>query len=346
MYILLVPIVVVVLAILSVVFVIARKWMWSIVLGVACLVLNAWSETFALNFPFSRHSIRGIQSDIRIMEYNVFGQSEYFLSNEDHFVGILSLIDEVNPDVLLLAEYNHVFNKEFGDSLYLRFPYTTKSAFPKYDGNDFIFSRFPIEDVRQYIVSEKDSLIEKLVDPISDVKPPKVLKTGIYDVVVSIGDYPIQLFFCHLQSNNYSIARKNMSDSLSWIDGLEEYVDRLRFGYSARAIQAVILRDSIEQKMLAYPNRPIIVAGDFNDLSGSYVMRTIQGDNLEDAWWQGGFGLGFTFDAYHLLLRLDHILYSPKSLELSQISVLHPYFSDHYPLVADFSFIEKYDGKN
>ena len=76
-----------------------------------------------------------------------------------------------------------------------------------------------------------------------------------------------------------------------------------------------------------------------NDVSGSYTIRNLQKKLvLKDAWWQGGIGLGFTCHGYGILrFRLDHILFNKYS-ELHNVSVPHVGFSDHWLVMADYSF--------
>ena len=69
--------------------------------------------------------------------------------------------------------------------------------------------------------------------------------------------------------------------------------------------------------------------------TGSYSLEKIRNGYLNDAWWDGGYSLGFTYDAWHMKLRIDHILYSPH-FDLHNVHVEETKFSDHYPLVADF----------
>ena len=83
---------------------------------------------------------------------------------------------------------------------------------------------------------------------------------------------------------------------------------------------------------------PIIVVGDFNDVSGSYTLSCIKDIGLSDAWWEGGFGYGTTFHNKWLRLRLDHILYPKDKLKLQSVKVINSDLSDHNALIADFSF--------
>lgn len=85
--------------------------------------------------------------------------------------------------------------------------------------------------------------------------------------------------------------------------------------------------------------RPLIVMGDMNDISGSYPINRLKKAGLKDAWWEGGCGYGATFHAGLLRLRIDHILYDNDRLELIDVKVLESDLSDHNALMARFRII-------
>ena len=105
-------------------------------------------------------------------------------------------------------------------------------------------------------------------------------------------------------------------------------------GYRNRVTET----DSI-YKALCDEKSPIIVMGDLNDVSGSYIVSRIKDIGLSDTWWEGGFGYGTTFHNKWLRLRLDHILYPKDKLKLEIVKVIDSNLSDHNALIANFSFI-------
>lgn len=128
-----------------------------------------------------------------------------------------------------------------------------------------------------------------------------------------------------------------MEEDSSWLDGISLYIDNYNNGKKIRDWEADNLRisnDSLEKK-----DAPIILAGDFNDWSGSYCMNTIRDGKYRDAWREGGLGFGITFDVWHLTLRLDHILFS-SHFKLENVYIEKSKFSDHYPLICDLSYID------
>jgi endonuclease/exonuclease/phosphatase (EEP) superfamily protein YafD len=159
-------------------------------------------------------------------------------------------------------------------------------------------------------------------------------KMPVYSAEIEVEkDRWIKLFACHLRSSAYSTARRSMSDSASWFDGISLYLKNYKIGKQIRDAEATTL--SAHLCLMDSLNVPSIVAGDLNDWSGSACLDSLMCHNLKDAWWEGGFGCGLTYNAWHLKLRLDHILYSPH-FELLNVKVENTDFSDHYPLIADF----------
>lgn len=146
----------------------------------------------------------------------------------------------------------------------------------------------------------------------------------------------ITLFSGHLRSSAYSTARRSMKENSHWWDGVPLYLRNYKIGKRIRDYQARNVRRFIDEARAE--GKTVIVAGDLNDWCGSTTLNTLmgEGDNaLKDAWWEGGNGFGFTYQGWHLRLRLDHILYS-DGLELQNVKVIDSDLSDHRPLVADF----------
>ncbi|MDP4278508.1 MAG: endonuclease/exonuclease/phosphatase family protein, partial [Bacteroidota bacterium] len=96
---------------------------------------------------------------------------------------------------------------------------------------------------------------------------------------------------------------------------------------SIRASQAVVVAKEIR-------NSPyqVVVCGDFNDVPGSYVYRTIS-KGMTDCWIDKGSGWGNTFHENLFLFRIDYILHS-KNIETVTIKRDKVRISDHYPLLA------------
>ncbi len=109
---------------------------------------------------------------------------------------------------------------------------------------------------------------------------------------------------------------------------------KLGTAFRLRATEAHNLRTLIDASP---PN--VIVAGDFNDTPASYCYRTVRGTDMADAWADCALGPTYTFNAYRLYFRIDHVLYRGL-LRPVGISRMREGDSDHYPLVATFEWTD------
>ncbi len=336
MLILLVPVLLCLLAVVVMALLLLRRWRAAVLFLLVLVGVNRWTQTCPVHLVSPMPRRPASDCSLRVLTYNVNSMGDYLSRNRDSARAMVRFMDEVDADIVVLEEYDEHANSALGDSLAVRYPYHAANCYDRFVGIGFVYSRYPLRHIRR-LVLDPDSSEASQLDALAREEDPSAPgasdRLHIYSMEVDIQGSPVQLFCCHLLSNRYSVARRMMPDGASWFDGVGDYFRRLRRGYAGRAVEACVLRDSI-----AATEGPVLVCGDFNDLSGSYALQTIMGNRLQDAWWNGGMGFGFTYDAYHLLLRLDHILYS-GDFALDGVYLLHPGFSDHYPLVADFTLL-------
>lgn len=300
-----------------------RKYVWTVGIGLMLLLLNCYFEGFAFN-PLTANNIDANEKDssvLRFMTYNVWSVGPYMTSHKDKpAVELINSIDSMKIDVLLMCELVPHMNPKVVDSLRSKFKYSTISLSENLKTEPvLVYSRYPISELRQ--IPFLDTLGRKTSEPtlwMMKLESPK----GI-----------INLITCHLTSNGYDKIRNQNKGSESFSRRMGKYLDGVKKGYKCRKAEAEAIRDSIDCL-----SGPIIVMGDFNDISGSYVLKHIQGKTLADSWWNGGFGFGFTYAMHHLWLRLDHMLYSKNHFKLKGVKVLDEWcYSDHYPLVVDLA---------
>ena len=308
-----------------------------LILGLAVLAavycVNVRYEVFALNMP-KRQEKR--DECLRVMTYNVNTTSS--LKDVDGFKnGLIEEIDRHNPDVLCLQDLVPEIFKQVQTSLDSLFGYADSMKFKRETYHCVIYSKMPIRNYSRYkCISEIDTIgyTSVLKGEVWNIKRHMPLYSADIEVVPNRW---ITLFSVHLRSSAYSTARRSMDEDASWKDGLPLYYKNYKIGQKIRNWEADNFRvflDSLEAK-----DTPVIIAGDFNDWSGSYCMNTIRDSVYKDAWWEGGFGFGITYDEWHLKMRLDHILYS-RHFKLENVYVEKSKFSDHRPLVADFTLID------
>ena len=311
------------------------KWIILFAVLLTICYLNNRYEIFALNIPEGQGNEKA-EGCFRVMTYNVNGPAgdEYGMVKK----GIIEEIKKLEPDILCFQELSLQAYKEMQVALDSIFIYsdslTTKLESPIFS----LYSKKPIRNFKRYkCVTEIDTagFNHNLLGEISILKFHLPFYSA--EIQVDPGRW-IMVFVCHLRSSAYSVARRSMGEDSSWSDGISLYLDNYKTGKRIRDWEADNLRLSLDS--LEALGTPIIIAGDFNDWSGSYCMNTIRDGMYKDSWWEGGFGLGITYDEWHLKLRLDHIIYSGH-FELDNVFLEKSSFSDHYPLISDFSYINK-----
>lgn len=305
MYILLIPVIIALLIIAGIFFLVRRQWWIAAVLVVVALVVNLLSQTFALH-PFA--TVSDVQPrttsprTLRLLTYNIGLHNAYLRQNTDGLQGIERFLAHVDADVVVLPESRLTLYPDFLSLLEAQYPYciTQATDLTARYVETFVFSRYPIRDVRQ-------------------------LGDFVYAMDVALtSDLDLRLVACHLHSNQWH----------SSLRGGEGLFGNLQQGYDQRLVQAEAICTALQGCQ-----GPLVVCGDLNDLSGSPTLNTLQhGLQLSDAWWNGGLGYGATSTAKGLRFRLDHILYTAQKLSLRSVAIPDAAFSDHLPLVADFDY--------
>ncbi|MEP0262402.1 endonuclease/exonuclease/phosphatase family protein [Dokdonia sp.] len=239
---------------------------------------------------------------LKIMSYNVrsFNINEW---SEQKNIGprILEFVLKENPDVICFQEYNS--EHELSNDVY---PYHYKKMIN--DSKIFgqiIYSKYPIIN--------GGSL---------DFK-----KTGnnvIYADVVIAND-TIRIYNVHFQSLRVSSKFNTLKDEDS-----KRLLGRIGEAFKKQETQVMQFLES--EKKSPYP---VIVAGDFNNSSTSYMYRKIKGEKI-DAFEKAGSGTGRTFTFDFVPLRIDFILADPK-FETLTFENYDVKLSDHYPIKSVFS---------
>ena len=307
------------------------KWILLFAAIIAVWRINSFYEFFALN---SKNGQQNEEEGFRVMTYNVNAT----LGDEDVEMvksGLLKEIHIQSPDILCLQELSLRAIKAVKPALDSLFIYKDSITVTKKSSRYLIFSKKPVRNIKRFsFVTQIDTLG---LNTFKDAIKPFKFGMPVYSAEIEIvPDKWITFVAVHLRSSAYSTARRSMDEDASWADGLPLYYENYTIGKKIRNYEADNLR--LHLRALEGEDTPVIIAGDFNDWSGSYCMNTIREGKYKDAWWEGGFGFGITYDGWHLKLRLDHILYS-HHFRLDNVYVEKSDFSDHRPLVADFTLL-------
>lgn len=309
-----------------------KRWKLASALAVVVLLLNWYWQVCPMHFFFGEEST---DKTFRVVTYNIYPQvdsTQYDQWQRD----MLDEIKRLHPDILCLQEFKYTDMAWLEEELCKHFSYTEEMRIERKYIKWRLYSHYPMTNITRYKPTE-DLDTTDIASSFDKSIRTHTIRQPFYsaDIHLPNGD-SVTVFSCHLQSNGYSTIRISMKESESWIDGLGRYKEAITSANKLRLWQAQNLRHALDS---IGNDRPIIVAGDMNDFNQSESLTTIQGNNLQDAWWKGGKGLGLTYSGFGLHLRLDHILYNER-LQLQQIKVGSSELSDHRPLIADFIISE------
>lgn len=315
---LLIPIIIILSPAIILLLLFLEEWIISILVLLSIVLLNNWSECFALSY-FSKCKDERYNNTFSVLTYNL-NRAYKNTTGKDDTDALSLFILKHNPDILLLQEYNPIIYPTLDNVLQKYYPYGI--PFTEKERYKIVYSKFPIDNYKQLSLNDNETDITAGMENLRYLP--------ICTMRIMINDVYLKVINCHLHSNNYSRAWNNFKNHRSIFRFVTSFVMDLNLGYAFRSDEAKRMCEEIENT-----NELMLICGDFNDIGGSEVVRIIKGNRLYDAWWQKGFGFGFTFKSLGLRLRLDHILYS-KRIVLKEIKVLSATYSDHLPLLAVF----------
>lgn len=174
--------------------------------------------------------------------------------------------------------------------------------------------------------------------PFTELTPPVLTQDTlgyfikVWDVEAPGGD--LRVINMHLSSLRFTHNDTKVIESMNVPSDrkgrIKSVASKLDVGFRNHVRQAQAIRQVLDDT----PG-DVIVMGDMNDTPGSFTYRTVCGDDMRDAWAETGFGPTYTFNAHHMYVKIDHILYRGDMRALS-CRRDKAGDSDHYPLVAVF----------
>lgn len=294
-----------------------RRWTW--LLSAAVIVLR-WST---LGFFFQYHlPAKDIDPQehpfaLTLMSYNVHqfqGPDDRPEQSDSTAAAFLALVRRHGPDVLCLQEYAAPKRMALTDSLTLLGynhyygAHTSSTGLPY---GSVVFSRLPITYVTR-IDSEK--LLVELLH----------------------GSQRLRVCCIHMDSYRFDAADR-------------EEIERMRHGEvqkssrrTLRKVKETILSHETEwtqhlQPVVAASSVPLLLAGDFNDIPGSWLYRQIAGQ-MSDTFRERGFGMSHTYNGGFPQVRIDMVFHSEGFNTLSHRR-LKCELSDHYPVLTTVELV-------
>ena len=309
------PVVALVAIVLMVLLAIFRQWRAAVII-VGALLLS-W-PTLRLISPFTliHPTADPEKTQLSVLTMNV---TEFNWFNRDNAPSqSLRYILDQNADVVVIQEglvyygYEDLASvKPMLEELYEKYPYRKKQFF-----DVGILSKHPFTEVKSPIL-EQDSI-------------GYFIKA--WDVEAPGGD--LRIIGMHLSSLRFTYNDSKVIESINIPSDrkrrIKSVANKLDNGFNNHARQARAMR-----QLLNETEGDVIVMGDMNDTPGSFAYRMMCGDDLRDTWADTGFGPTYTFNAHHIYVKIDHILYRGdlKALSCKRDKAGD---SDHYPLLAVF----------
>lgn len=286
-----------------IVFLIFKAWIACLIVIIVAIVFNWRTKCIAFKSLF-RSKEKGTYN-LKVMSFNI---NCNFSNVEIKAKEITGFIISNDPDVVFISELGD-FNRDAID-LYMKeqYPY---SAFEGVIPHGF-YSKYAIHNWESIVTYSKEK--------------------GACLCQLETGGVTITLCGCHFASNNFMSDNQYMTPSgIKSFKTLWEYIKNIQYVYALRVTESNTVRGLLKKK-----NTPTILMGDFNDVSGSVVLRNVEGVGLKDSWWERGLGYGATIKK-PFPYRIDHMLYS-NDLRLMEINILDSKeLSDHMALCAEFA---------
>ena len=267
----------------------------------------------------------------KVMSYNVQGfsgvkgKSQYETQQSIH-----ALINKHAPDIVCFQEYSmkgmqhSQFYKNLSETLQQDFLQLSDYKTSEFATQQILVTASRHSIVDQGVIYSANNEIFAIYSDIK-LKNDTVRVFNVHLQSIKLIEEKIILKPVTRQILKRNIFRKVLSS-----------VRKLKKAFYIRSSQALILSEAIKQSP-----HPVMVAGDFNDTPASFAYKTIS-STLHDGSLFRANGIKPTYAESDYPLIIDYIL-ADKHLNTCNYSRLRVLFSDHYPIISDFSFKDSPD---
>lgn len=283
----------------------------------------------AVSFNVFNAKAKSESPALRVMTYNVRNFDLYNWHGESETRRkMIALITDERPDIACFQEF---YYQDTG-------PFDNVGKVAKTSGfkHHFVHVTNTVGGTQHWGMAtfSKHPIVGK-----GEVKfPMKTNNTCIY-TDIDVNGKIIRVYNVHLQS--VYLTRKDyayIEDFQSDRNKINQYANqriivKLRKAYQSRAEQVTLITEHIKDSPY-----PVLVCGDFNDTPVSFTYHAFA-KNLYDTFQEKGWGMAPTYAGMIPLLRIDYMFHDDRLNALAYRTNRQGY-SDHYPVVAEYSFAD------
>ena len=266
---------------------------------------------------------------LRVLTWNVEGFSMKGMPAEEVVIGILNTIREYNPDIVFLQESaHHVLT--FGGWKPTESLMDSMGYKGRYQVSDSTFWEGHMVPFNTGVaLFSKTSVTEDTVVKI--LENPHEQQHFIGATTIFNGA-AIRIMTARLSSLNlyWDTAHEGKNIYQITFDRKRMVQHQIRSVERLHEEQIKMIRRAVEESKY-----PVIYCGDMNSVPTSYNYYLMRGDNLQDGFLKGGWGIGATFHNIAPTLRIDACFSDKNRFTVLQSKVIKVQLSDHYPVVTD-----------
>ena len=281
------------------------------------------------DFKLARQS-----NTIRVMDWNVehFDILEHKTKPQVK-TEMLDLINMYQPDI---ACFQEMVASDFDSTAINYIPYFSERLHFPY--NYFCYNKKDDFDSKHrfgIIIFSKYPIIER-----HTIRYDPLTYNSTFEYVDILKDADtLRIFNFHLQSlrfsnNDLQYIKDEAPNGKVKLNESKSVIAKFKTGFLLRKLQSNRIKEAMNESPY-----PIIACGDFNDVPNSYAYSTI-GKGLKNAFAEKGSGIGRTFASISPTLRIDNI-FVDKKLQVEQFARVKKKLSDHFPIIADVTTLQK-----
>lgn len=211
---------------------------------------------------------------------------------------IVDFIKTEAPEILSIQEYHPHKNIDLS---FFKYKYEKLSG-KKTKYGQAIFSQYPIVNS-------------------GSIEFPDTGNNAIFADILKEGD-TIRVYNIHLESLHIDANVETLKNEDS-----ERLFKRIGATFKMQQFQTELFL--MHKKQCTYK---MIICGDFNNTTFSYVYRKIKGD-LNDTFKEAGNGFGRTYDFKFFPIRIDFI-FADEAFAVNGFKTYNERYSDHYPVMT------------